>query len=103
MRNEEHRTYKVRYSITDGSEVIVKRIFGEKEKSKGYTVKFYKNGDREWYFNGKLHRKNKPAIEYVNGTTGWFDNGRLHRRGGPAVEYFTVDEPWFLKEANNRQ
>ena len=40
-----------------------------------YTVKVYKNGDREWYLNDKLHREDGPAFEYANGDKEWYLNG----------------------------
>src|SRR5580692_10445424 len=29
-------------------------------------------GDKEWYFEGQLHRVDKPAIEYANGNKEWY-------------------------------
>ena len=34
---------------------------------KTYEVKVFNDGDKEWFFNGKLHREDGPAIEYFNG------------------------------------
>jgi hypothetical protein len=33
------------------------------------------NGGKFWHLNGKLHRKNGPAIEHRDGTKEWWLNG----------------------------
>ena len=38
------------------------------------TINIY--GDKYWYLNGYLHRKDGPAIEYFNGTKYWYLNGK---------------------------
>jgi hypothetical protein len=56
------------------------------------------NGDKEWYFNGKLHRDGGlHAIERVNGNKLWYVNGTLHRPGGfPSVECVNGDKIWYV-------
>ena len=44
------------------------------------------DGNKFWYFNGKCHRVDKPAVEWFNGAKSWYFNGKLHRLDGPAVE-----------------
>ena len=61
-----------------------------------YRVKVYKNGNKFWYLNGKLHRKDAPACEYVNGSKEWYLNGKLHREDGPACEYVNGNKYWYL-------
>jgi hypothetical protein len=52
---------------------------------KYYTgVVEYHNGTKLWYFKGKLHREDGPAIKWSNGNKSWFING---------VEY--SQEEWF--------
>jgi len=64
---------------------------------KTYTVKIDKNGTKRWYFNGKLHRENGPAVEWSNGDReDWYLNGKLHREDGPAVEYADGHKRWFI-------
>jgi len=43
-----------------------------------YTVKVYKNGSKEWYLNGQLHREDGPAVEFCNGTKQWFLNDKRY-------------------------
>lgn len=45
----------------------------------------YKNGTKEWWVEGKLHRIDDPAIEYANGDKEWWLYGFRHRANGPAV------------------
>ena len=41
-----------------------------------YTVKVRDNGDKYWYFNGKYHRVDGPAVELSNGYKEWYLNGK---------------------------
>ena len=66
------------------------------EKIIEYIVKVYANGDREWFIDGKLHRKDGPAVECASGFKGWYIDGKLHRRDGPAVEYADGLKFWYL-------
>jgi len=61
-----------------------------------YTVKVFKNGYKEWYLNGKLHREDGPAFEYADGSKFWYINGKLHREDGPACEYANGDKEWWI-------
>jgi hypothetical protein len=65
----------------------------------------WKNGDTEWYYEGKLHRLDGPAVKkkgytawyhhgdleakvHIDGTDitqSWYHEGRLHREDGPAI------------------
>ena len=87
-------------------------------RKKGPAVEL-KNGDKQWWNYGKLHRDNNlPAVEYSNGDKKWWindeqyflqENGtkefinsyrtgsrELHRRDLPAVEYPNGDQEWWL-------
>jgi len=46
-----------------------------------------KNNIKEWYYLGKLHRKDGPALEGNDGHYEWYKNGKIHREDGPAIEY----------------
>ena len=48
-----------------------------------------------WYLNGKLHRKDGPAVECINGSKHWYQNGQCHREDGPAVEYTNGSKYWY--------
>ncbi len=56
------------------------------------------NGNKRWYLNGKLHRKDGPALEWADGFKGWFLNGKLHRIDGPAIEQANGDKYWYLND-----
>lgn len=53
-----------------------------------YTVRVYRNGPKQWWLNGNLHREDGPAVEYADGTKMWYLYGERHREDGPAVEYY---------------
>ncbi len=55
-----------------------------------------KDGDKEWWLNGRRHRTDGPAIEWADGDKVWFLNGRYHRTDGPAIEYADGDKEWHL-------
>ena len=42
---------------------------------KTYTVEIDNKGTKRWYINGKLHRKDGPAVEYEDGYKAWWING----------------------------
>jgi hypothetical protein len=65
-----------------------------------YTVKVYPGGYKGWFFNGKRHREDGPAVEYANGYKAWYLNGKLHREDGPAMEWASGDKWWYL---NNKR
>jgi hypothetical protein len=70
---------------------------------KTYTVKIDEYGDKRWYFNGKLHREDGPAIEYANGTREWYINDKLHREDGPAIEFANGTRAWYIKGKLHRE
>ena len=43
-----------------------------------------------------LHRVDGPAIERRNGDKEWWVNGRLHRLDGPAIERADGSKAWYL-------
>jgi hypothetical protein len=66
-------------------------------------------GDKHWFYKGKYHRENGPAIEWYNGNKEWYIHGKRHREDGPAVECFNgIKEYWINdkqlteQEFNNR-
>lgn len=62
-----------------------------------------KDGTKEWWLNGKLHREDGPAIEYADGTKEWRRNGKLHREDGPAIEWEDGTRRWFVKGKLHRE
>jgi hypothetical protein len=61
-----------------------------------------KDGTKEWYLNGELHRVDGPAREYADGTKSWWLNDQRHRVDGPAYEYPTGDKEWWLNDQRHR-
>lgn len=45
----------------------------------------YAFGDKFWFINGKLHRKDGPAVE-MSSVRIWYNHGKRHREDGPAYE-----------------
>lgn len=65
----------------------------------GYLKCFNKNGDLSvtyYYFHGRLHRQDGPAVEYAYGTKMWFTNGIIHRADGPAIERSDGTNIWYV-------
>ena len=63
-----------------------------------YTVKITDHASY-WYKEGTevLHRENDlPAIEYLNGDKIWYLNGLISRKNGPAVEYTDGGKSYWL-------
>ena len=45
-----------------------------------YDLHLNEDGDKKWYKNGLIHRRDLPAVEYAGGgTKTWYMNGKLHR------------------------
>jgi hypothetical protein len=66
-----------------------------------------KNGHKEWYKHGKIHRDPQsgvpalagdlPASIWSNGTREWYKNDLLHREGDkPAVIYYHGLQEWYI-------
>ena len=80
------------------------------------------NGTKEWYYKGKLHRENKPAIvcekykkrkkepgELIHGPQliayikkAWYHHGKCHRIGAPAVEMSDGTKEWYINDLLHR-
>ena len=73
-----------------------KRVFRgpEWENFSGFVVYF--DGTKRWFFGGKLHKIDGPAIEYANGTKFWYVDGKRHRLDGPAGERSDGTKFWFV-------
>jgi hypothetical protein len=65
---EEHFDLEDKWHKTDGPAVV------------------YADGRTEWYWHGKLHREDGPAIEDATCKT-WYTHGVCKRLDGPAVEF----------------
>ena len=49
-----------------------------------------------WYFCGKQHRVNGPAVIYPDGYESWYLNGKRHRVNGPSVTHTNGSQQWYL-------
>jgi hypothetical protein len=58
--------------------------------------------NRYWFFNGKEHREDGPAIEWADGTKYWYLLGKRHRLDGPAVEYVDGTKEWWIDNQLHR-
>ena len=56
----------------------------------------YHGGTRDWYFNGKIHRLDEPAVVYHDGATEWYVIGRRHRIDGAALEWPNGYKEWWI-------
>lgn len=54
------------------------------------------SGTVRWWFDGRKHRVDGPAVEYTDGTRMWMRDGCLHRDGGPAVERLNGTSEWLV-------
>ena len=55
----------------------------------------FENGDELWYYEGKRHREDGPAVK-LYGKVEYHIHGELHREDGPAMLYADGSEYWFL-------
>jgi hypothetical protein len=70
---------------------------------KTHTVKVDTTGTKRWYFNGKLHREDGPAIEWADGDKEWYINGNRHREDGPAIEWRDGQREWCINGELHRE
>jgi hypothetical protein len=68
-----------------------------------YTVEVDEDGSKHWYLDGKLHRKDGPAIEKVDGYKVWYLNDKRHRIDGPAIEYADGTKEWWIDNKRHRE
>ena len=61
------------------------------------------NGDQKWYFHGKEHRVDGPAVVRANGDQFWYFQGKIHREDGPAIVKANGDQEWFLENKRHRE
>lgn len=57
----------------------------------------------KWYRHGKLHRDGDlPAVEWCNGDKEWWKDGKRHRKGGPAIVIDEKNEEWWRDGVRHR-
>jgi len=74
---------------------------GKWQYQDGVHIKW--DGTQEWYLNGKLHRKDGPAVIWAKGAQEWFLNGKRHRKDGPAVIGANGYQSWYLNGKLHRE
>lgn len=65
------------------------------------AVEFF-NGEKRWYKNGELYRKDGPSIIFSDKTEFWYKNGELHRLDGPAWDNGTGSQEWYKNGKRHR-
>ncbi len=55
-----------------------------------------KNGDVAYYFEGKLHRDDGPAVICADSLVAYYKHGKLHCEDGPAIISSSGKKQWFL-------
>lgn len=64
---------------------------------KQWIINYLDTGDMITYLNGKVHSRNdSPAISTLDGYDIWFFEGKLHRDNGPALMNYrkNIKEWW---------
>lgn len=81
---------------TQGPSSFVTHVHGKIHCCDGPAI-VWDNGNKNWYFNDKLHRDNGPALEHTasGGGNEWYNNGKLHRHDGPAIDHPIDGKYWY--------
>ncbi len=91
-----YKIYRARLQIDKRDQAIFYSMEGKEHREDGPAI-IRKNGDKEWFINGKHHRDNDlPAIEDATGYKAWYMNGKRHRLNDPAIIYQYERKEWFL-------
>ena len=69
---------------------------GKLHRTDGPAIE-WANGDKHWYLHDQRHRTDGPAVEYAGGTKLWYVHGQLHRTDGPAVECANGTKSWWVQ------
>ena len=67
------------------------------------TLHMARDGTKQWWLNGKLHREDGPAVEHADGSKEWYLNGKIHREDGPAFEGADGTKEWYLNGNPHRE
>jgi hypothetical protein len=74
---------------------------GKRHRTDGPAIEHF-DGTKQWYLNGKQHRTDGPAYEDADGTKEWRTNGKYHREDGPAIEDADGLKQWYLNNERHR-
>jgi len=75
---------------------------GKLHRRDGPAIEF-PDGYKAWWVNDKRHREDGPAIEWADGTKQWWVNGNLHREDGPAIEGADGTKEWWINDKRHRE
>lgn len=68
---------------------------GELHRVDGPAIEYCRSvggGGSRWFFKGKKHRENGPAVIHADGSMEYWFNGKRHRLDGPA--YISSDDTY---------
>lgn len=71
-------------------------------KNQESQVIVHRDGTKQWFLNGKLHRTGAPATMWPNGINFWYQHGKLHRDDAPAIECANGDNEWWQHDKRHR-
>ena len=60
-------------------------------------------GTATWFYRGKIHRENGPAVEQTDGTKIYYSHGQIHRDDGPAFITGGGDKYWYVNGVRHRE
>ena len=72
--------YKYEKYITNIINSKMETNFNVLYRKKDLATFIHSNGSKIWYFRGKIHRENAPAIICLNGNKYWYKNGEIFRQ-----------------------
>ena len=76
-------------TIYDGSKIL--------HRVDGPAIE-WADGEKWWYFDGKLHRVDGPAVEREDGSASWWVDDKRHRLDGPAIEHADGGKEWWIND-----
>lgn len=86
----------------DGTKFYYKKGTEILHRVDGPAIEYSGATSYSWYFNGRLHRENGPALK-IGTMFAWYINGKLHREDGPAKFYTDAKyEQWYINGKRHR-
>lgn len=70
--------------------IMYREIFGRChsfDDLPAYETTIMVDAMRIWYYNGEIHRDDKPAVTIFHNYKVWYKHGKTHRDNEPAVEW----------------
>ena len=88
--------------VTKYIDVKIYWFDGKRHRKDGPAIEL-STGTKQWYYNNLLHRMDGPAVEHTNGDKWWYLNDQLHREDGPAIEYTDGYKAWYVHNQLHRE